>query len=95
MCLHHRFTKWSFLAGFIVSFIPSAVNKAFTTGTSIIVALCQIKNLLGVKLKGIPTPRAFFENIKVADATVGITCFVILLALRVSVKFRDSHLTRY
>uniref|UniRef100_A0A1B0FAK2 SLC26A/SulP transporter domain-containing protein n=1 Tax=Glossina morsitans morsitans TaxID=37546 RepID=A0A1B0FAK2_GLOMM len=81
-----------FQLGFIVSFIPSAVNKAFTTGTSIIVALCQIKNLLGVKLKGIPTPRAFFENIKVADATVGITCFVILLVLRQlsSVKFKEE-----
>ncbi|KAL9897198.1 sodium-independent sulfate anion transporter isoform 2-T3 [Glossina fuscipes fuscipes] len=86
-----------FQLGFIVSFIPSAVNKAFTTGTSIIVALCQIKNLLGVKLKGIPTPKAFFENIKVADAIVGITCFLILLALRQlsSVKFKkESPATR-
>uniref|UniRef100_A0A1A9WJC3 SLC26A/SulP transporter domain-containing protein n=1 Tax=Glossina brevipalpis TaxID=37001 RepID=A0A1A9WJC3_9MUSC len=84
-----------FQLGFIVSFIPSAVTKGFTTGTSIIVALCQVKNLLGVKLKGIPAPKAFFENIQLADAVVGITCFMILLSLRQlsSVTFKNDTLT--
>lgn len=73
-----------FLSGFIVSFIPSPVTKAFTTGTSLIVALVQVKNLLGIKFKGIPTPVEFWNNISAADACVGITCLIILLGLRVS-----------
>ncbi|XP_013099188.1 sodium-independent sulfate anion transporter isoform X2 [Stomoxys calcitrans] len=78
--------------GFIVNFIPTPVTKAFTTGTSLIVALAQVKNLLGIKHKGIPTPKQFFDKIEFADATVGIVCMIVLLTLRQlsSIKFKNK-----
>lgn len=69
-----------------MNFIPSPVTKAFTSGTALIVALVQMKTLFGVKVKGIPTPAEFWNNIKVPDAIVGVTCLVVLLLLRVSQK---------
>ncbi|XP_075146844.1 sodium-independent sulfate anion transporter isoform X2 [Haematobia irritans] len=78
--------------GFIVNFIPTPVTKAFTTGTALIVALVQVKTLLGIKYKGIPTPKAFFEKIHTPDATVGIICLIVLLALKQlsSVTFKNK-----
>ncbi|XP_065369767.1 sodium-independent sulfate anion transporter [Calliphora vicina] len=71
-----------FRLGFIVSFIPSPVTKAFTTGTSLIVTLVQLKNLLGIRIKGVPTPIQIWEGINIPDATVGIICLIVLLSLR-------------
>lgn len=73
-----------FQLGFIVSFIPSPVVKAFTTGTALIVALVQVKNLLGIKIKVLHSFGDFFHNIRLGDASMGLSCLVILLALRVS-----------
>uniref|UniRef100_A0A1I8MAX6 SLC26A/SulP transporter domain-containing protein n=1 Tax=Musca domestica TaxID=7370 RepID=A0A1I8MAX6_MUSDO len=84
-----------FRLGFIVNFIPSPVTKAFTSGTALIVALVQMKTLFGVKVKGIPTPAEFWNNIKVPDAIVGVTCLVVLLLLRQlsSVNFKKKNET--
>lgn len=70
--------------GFIVSFIPAPVTKAFTSGTAVIVFVVQIKNLLGIRLKQVPSIGDFFSNIRFTDATMGISCIVLLLSLRVS-----------
>ena len=72
------------MAGVIVSFIPTPVVKAFTTGTAIIVALVQVKNLLGIRVKNLTTASQFINNIRVGDASLGISCLIFLLALRVS-----------
>lgn len=81
--------------GFIVSFIPSPVTKAFTSGTAVIVVIVQIKNLLGIRLKQVPSLGEFFGNIRWCDAAMGISCMCLLLSLRVSTVFdqqRDSLL---
>ncbi|EDW80686.1 uncharacterized protein Dwil_GK11435, isoform A [Drosophila willistoni] len=82
-----------FQLGFIVSFIPSPVTKAFTSGTAVIVVLAQIKNLLGIRLKGIPSFGAFFSNIRPGDAVLGISCICVLLLLRLlsQVKFKQDN----
>ncbi|KAM7363162.1 sodium-independent sulfate anion transporter isoform 2-T2 [Cochliomyia hominivorax] len=81
-----------FQLGFIVSFIPVPVTKAFTTGTALIVTLVQLKNLMGIRIKGIPTPSQIWEGIYLPDATIGIICLIILLALRQlsSVQFKKQ-----
>lgn len=76
--------------GFIVSFIPSPVTKAFTSGTAVIVVLVQIKNLLGIRLKQVPSLGEFFGNIRWSDAGMGISCMCLLLSLRVSIEFEFS-----
>lgn len=78
-----------FQLGFIVSFIPSPVTKAFTSGTAVIVVLAQIKSLLGIRLKKVPSIGDYFTNIHLSDAILGITCICLLLALRVSRISRD------
>ncbi|XP_073844812.1 sodium-independent sulfate anion transporter isoform X2 [Musca autumnalis] len=82
-----------FQLGFIVNFIPSPVTKAFTSGTALIVALVQMKTLFGVKVKGVPTPAEFWNNIKVPDAIVGLICLIVLLLLRQlsSVTFKKKN----
>ncbi|KAH8243905.1 hypothetical protein KR032_011276 [Drosophila birchii] len=86
-----------FQLGFIVSFIPAPVTKAFTSGTALIVVFAQIKNLLGVRLKGFPSIIDFFTNIRPTDAAMGVSCMVVLLSLRLlsQVKFKqDTAVTR-
>ncbi|KAH8295117.1 hypothetical protein KR018_007264 [Drosophila ironensis] len=86
-----------FQLGFIVSFIPAPVTKAFTSGTALIVVFAQIKNLLGVRLKGFPSIGDFFTNIHPSDAAMGISCMIMLLSLRMlsQVKFKqDTEVTR-
>ncbi|KAH8265472.1 hypothetical protein KR038_008660 [Drosophila bunnanda] len=86
-----------FQLGFIVSFIPAPVTKAFTSGTAVIVVFAQIKNLLGVRLKGFPSIIDFFTNIHPTDAVMGVSCMVVLLSLRLlsQVKFKqDTAVTR-
>ncbi|XP_061393915.1 sodium-independent sulfate anion transporter [Musca vetustissima] len=87
-----EFLMGVFQLGFIVNFIPSPVTKAFTSGTALIVALVQVKTLFGVRIKGIPTPAEFWNNIKVPDAIVGVICLVVLLLLRQlsSVEFKKK-----
>ncbi|KAH8311895.1 hypothetical protein KR044_008516, partial [Drosophila immigrans] len=83
--------------GFIVSFIPAPVTKAFTSGTAVIVVLVQIKNLLGVRLKQVPSIGDFVSNIRLTDSAMGISCLILLLSLRLlsQVKFkRDTPLTQ-
>ncbi|KAH8409800.1 hypothetical protein KR222_008050 [Zaprionus bogoriensis] len=78
--------------GFIVSFIPAPVTKAFTSGTAVIVVLVQIKNLLGIRLKQVPSVGEFFTNIRYPDAAMGISCICLLLALRLlsQLKFKQE-----
>ncbi|XP_034488649.1 sodium-independent sulfate anion transporter isoform X1 [Drosophila innubila] len=78
--------------GFIVSFIPAPVTKAFTSGTAVIVFVVQIKNLLGIRLKNVPSIGDFFSNIRFTDATMGISCIILLLSLRLlsQVKFKQD-----
>ncbi|XP_017145193.1 sodium-independent sulfate anion transporter isoform X1 [Drosophila miranda] len=86
-----------FQLGFIVSFIPGPVTKAFTSGTAVIVVFAQIKNLLGVRMKGFTSIGEFFSSIKPSDAAMGISCMCVLLSLRLlsQVKFKqDTSLTR-
>ncbi|EDW25046.1 GL23059 [Drosophila persimilis] len=86
-----------FQLGFIVSFIPGPVTKAFTSGTAVIVVFAQIKNLLGVRMKGFSSIGEFFSSIKPSDAAMGISCLCVLLSLRLlsQVKFKqDTSLTR-
>ncbi|XP_023164585.2 sodium-independent sulfate anion transporter isoform X1 [Drosophila hydei] len=86
-----------FQLGFIVSFIPAPVTKAFTSGTAVIVVLAQMKSLLGIRLKKVASIENYFENIIMSDTILGITCLCLLLALRrlSQVQFKqDTPLTQ-
>lgn len=80
-----EFLMGVFKLGFIVDFISSPVVSSFSTSTSLIIIIAQLKNLLGIKFsaKSFPTTiMKLVENIqdvKVGDAAVGAFAIVFLL----------------
>lgn len=83
-----QFAMGFFRIGFIVRFISIPVISAFTSAAAIIIAVGQVKSLLG--LKHVRRPFYFciydtFKNIGETnpwDLTLGIACIIILLILR-------------
>ena len=83
--------------GFLIDFISMPVIAGFTSAAAITIASGQIKGLLGIYIPKNHTSSetgagvvddymAIFENIesvRLEDAILGVTCAVILLAMRV------------
>jgi sodium-independent sulfate anion transporter 11 len=84
-----QFAMGFFRIGFIVRFISIPVISGFTSSAAIIIAVGQVKALLG--LKDVRRPFYFcvydtFKNIgetKPWDLVLGIFCIIILLILRI------------
>ncbi|CAH1391158.1 unnamed protein product [Nezara viridula] len=74
--------------GVLVEFISQPVTVGFTTATSVIIVVSQIKGLLGLSFTSegfLPTLMKIVENIhetKFWDTTLGLVCIAILLLLR-------------
>lgn len=74
--------------GVLVEFISQPVTVGFTTATSVIIVVSQIKGLLGLSFTSegfLPTLKKIAENIhetKFWDTTLGLVCIAILLLLR-------------
>lgn len=74
--------------GFVVNFISIPVVSGFTSSAAIIIAIGQIKDLLGLR----DVPRPFLKRVyytfkhigetKTGDVVLGIVCIITLLALR-------------
>ncbi|RVE51301.1 hypothetical protein evm_004105 [Chilo suppressalis] len=82
--------------GVLIDFISVPVTVGFTSATSVIIAVSQIKSLLGLQFKSagfLDTLQKVFENIpnsRLADSTLGISCIIILLLMR---KIKDINLS--
>ncbi|CAH0723345.1 unnamed protein product, partial [Brenthis ino] len=81
--------------GVLIDFISVPVTVGFTSATSVIIAVSQLKGLLGLQFKSrgfIDTLKKVFLNLpnaKLADSTLGITSIVVLLLMR---KMKDINL---
>ncbi|XP_072931937.1 sodium-independent sulfate anion transporter [Epargyreus clarus] len=81
--------------GVLIDFISVPVTVGFTSATSVIIAVSQLKGLLGLQFKSrgfVDSLKKVFVNIpnaKLADTTMGITCIIILLLMR---KMKDINL---
>lgn len=74
--------------GFVVNFISIPVVSGFTSSAAIIIAIGQIKDLLGLR----DVPRPFIKRVyytfrhlgdtKAGDLILGLICIVVLLSLR-------------
>ncbi|XP_068084543.1 sodium-independent sulfate anion transporter [Anabrus simplex] len=74
--------------GFLVDFISAPVTSGFTSATSVIIIVSQMKGLLGIKFKS----QNFIDNLRqlvihapgtrLWDAILGFSCIIFLLALR-------------
>ncbi|CAG9786111.1 unnamed protein product [Diatraea saccharalis] len=82
--------------GVLIDFISVPVTVGFTSATSVIIAVSQIKSLLGLQFKSagfLDTLQKVFKNIpnsRLADSTLGISCIIILLLMR---KIKDVNLS--
>lgn len=77
-----------FKLGFLVDFISTPVTSGFTTATSIIVVMSQIKGILGVRFKG-DTVKDILEKLiehfherRNGDMILGIGAIIVILSLR-------------
>ncbi|KAJ0177271.1 hypothetical protein K1T71_007280 [Dendrolimus kikuchii] len=81
--------------GVLIDFISVPVTVGFTSATSVIIAVSQLKGLLGLQFKSggfLDTIKKVIVNIpnaRLADSTLGISCIVILLLMR---KMKDINL---
>jgi MFS superfamily sulfate permease-like transporter len=72
-----------------VDFISVPVTVGFTSATSVIIACSQLKGLLGLKFEAngfLDTVNKVWNHIPKTrpwDATLGFTCIIVLLLLRV------------
>ena len=72
-----------------MDFISIPVTVGFTSATSVIIACSQLKGLLGLTFKAngfLETVHQVWNHISETrpwDATLGFTCIVVLLVLRV------------
>ncbi|XP_013199998.1 sodium-independent sulfate anion transporter [Amyelois transitella] len=81
--------------GVLIDFISVPVTVGFTSATSVIIAVSQLKGLLGLQFKSggfIDTLKKVITNMpnaRFADSTLGVSCIAILLLMR---KMKDLNL---
>ncbi len=74
--------------GSLIRFIPVAIIIGFTNGIAVLIALSQVKDLLGLKIDKMPADffhatRAIIEAIDTADAmtfSMGLACLAVIIA---------------
>ena len=82
-----------FFAGFLVDFISGPVTAGFTSAAAFVIAMTQVKDLLGLNFVGANSfmevweqLSLHFHEISVGDAVLGFSCMFVLLSLRVSIR---------
>ncbi|XP_075211172.1 sodium-independent sulfate anion transporter isoform X2 [Lycorma delicatula] len=85
-----------FHLGVLIDFISIPVTVGFTSATSVIIAVSQLKGLLGLSFSSsgfmdtLKKVAANVHNAKFTDSFLGFTCIVVLLILR---KLKDFKVT--
>ncbi|XP_050297948.1 sodium-independent sulfate anion transporter-like [Anthonomus grandis grandis] len=85
-----------FKLGFLVDFISPCLTSGFTSATSIIIIVSQLKGFLGIQVKNHSTFPAIQEicgklgDIKFPDTLLGVFCVVFLLAIKQLNKVKTS-----
>ncbi|XP_048519697.1 sodium-independent sulfate anion transporter [Dendroctonus ponderosae] len=88
-----------FKLGFLVDFMSPCLTSGFTSATSIIIIISQLKGFLGISIKNNSTFPALQEvlskvqEIKVGDTLLGVTCVVFLMGFKQLGKIKSSNLT--
>ncbi|XP_074034842.1 sodium-independent sulfate anion transporter [Leptinotarsa decemlineata] len=83
--------------GFLVDFISPCLTSGFTSATTLIITMAQLKALFGLKIKShdcIGIIKEFFQkfhDIKLADTIVSISCFVFLIAFKQLPKLKVKN----
>ena len=87
-------------AGFMVDLISDPVTSGFTSAYSVMIAVSQLKGLLGLGFKAhgfVDTVRqlcAHLHEARLADSLLGGGCVVVLLAMKVQYSRRQNYRAR-
>lgn len=90
-----------FFPGFLVDFISAPVVSGFTSATSVIIIVAQLKGLLGLSFRShgfLDTLWYFFTHVKdlrIPDATIGLSSMIFLLFFRVRQTWECFSLKKY
>lgn len=86
--------------GVLIDFISIPVTVGFTSATSVIIAVSQVKGLLGLKFDSNGSFLDVLKNVSkhihethLPDLYLGFSCIFVLLALRVSVSSNAVFIT--
>ncbi|KAL1489155.1 hypothetical protein ABEB36_014096 [Hypothenemus hampei] len=85
-----------FQLGFLVDFISPCLTSGFTSATSIIIIIAQLKNLFGIRVKCHSTFPALKEtiyelkNTQLGDALLSVFCIVFLLVFKQLTKIKTT-----
>ena len=91
----------SLSTGFVIDFISGPVSSGFTSAAALMILTSQVKDVLGIKATG-STFIQFWENMILAmkdtwlwDSVLGAACIIVLLLMRVQIKFTIFILTGF
>ncbi|CAG9767176.1 unnamed protein product [Ceutorhynchus assimilis] len=88
-----------FKLGFLVDFISPCLTSGFTSASSIIIIVSQLKSFLGISVQNHSTFPAIQEivskvgDIKFADTFLGVCCVIFLLSFKLLTKIKVQSLT--
>ncbi|XP_037949207.1 sodium-independent sulfate anion transporter isoform X2 [Teleopsis dalmanni] len=80
--------------GFLIDFVSGPVSSGFTSAVSLIIVTSQIKDILGIAVKGTTFLELWsqiienVQNTQASDTILGLTCIVILLMMRLLSSFK-------
>ncbi|XP_017774580.1 PREDICTED: sodium-independent sulfate anion transporter-like [Nicrophorus vespilloides] len=91
-----------FNLGFLVDFISAPVTSGFTSATSVIIILAQLKNILGIKFTSVGIfnlMRELFAHLKYAklsDTCLGVGSMTVLLSIKYisQIDFKNQTLKK-
>lgn len=73
------------------------MSAGFTSAAAIVIAMTQVKDLLGLNFSATKFTEVWvelsknYQNISIGDAVLGFSCIIILFVLRVSMTLVSTH----
>lgn len=83
-----EFAMGIFGLGFVIDFVSEPVLSGFSSAVAIMIFTGQIKSLLGIKATGHTFLQVWrtilqdIQNTRLGDTVMGVTCLIVLLAMR-------------
>lgn len=101
LCGIVEFIMGVFRLGFLVEFISAPVVSGFTTATSVIIVVSQMKGLIGINFESngfmdtLYQIFAHLHNIRWGDTSLGVICVIILLIMRKAKELNVPETWKY
>ncbi|CAH1396618.1 unnamed protein product [Nezara viridula] len=101
LCGIVEFVMGVFRLGFLVEFISAPVVSGFTTATSVIIVVSQLKGLIGINFESNGFVDNLYQifihlhNLRWGDTILGVFCVIILLIMRKAKELNVPETWKY